>query len=175
MTTYLCRYEIFVYWLAFLFGMTQIFNLSSCTNDLRRYARPLWTKEELSRLIDYSNYQKHLAIRLVKYQRLLTSKYNRRSIRCSNSRLPIEPRNSTKSKIDQTAYIDEFSLQCKPLINAIDIPIIKLNRCSTLIATGHGIANQASPLIDISTERFSCGIIDEDISLSRLCRNILSR
>jgi len=142
--------------------MTKILNLF----NPRYYLRPLSTTNELFRLRKYFN-----------YQRFLTSKYNHQEIFQS---LPIRV-NSIKSDIDQNSIPKpqiNSQLELKPSINSIkhiDTPIIKLNICSTLIATGHGIAPKTSSLIDMNTKQVNYETLDEDISLSKTCRKILNR
>jgi hypothetical protein len=51
----------------------------------------------------------------------------------------------------------------------IDTPIIKINICSRLIATGHGIAPKVSSF-DMNTKQWNQRVFYGDISLSKTCR-----
>jgi len=149
--------------------MTRIFDLPYCTNDLRHYLKPLPTTNELFRLKQYFYYQKNLAMRLINYQRLLTSNYNHKLFNIHPNTINKRQINSPLESQTPVSSIDHT----QPPIRNIDTPIIKLNTCSTLIATGHGIAKRISSLMDTDTEQLNHGAIDEDISLSRTCKKIL--
>jgi hypothetical protein len=186
--------------------MTKIFDLPYCTNDLRHYLKPLSTTNELFRLKQYFFYQKNLAINLINYQRLLTSKYNHKlyidknlfeNFRLSSIRSNInvfiinkkrfnrilnssntqqininkQQRNSPLTFKTSVSSIDHTETQIKN----INTTIIKLNTCSTLIATGHGIAMNMFSLINNDLEQWNHGLIHEDISLSKKCNKILNQ
>jgi len=171
--------------------MTKIFDLPYCTNDLRHYLKPLSTTNELFRLKQYFYYQKDLAIRLINYQRLLTSKYNRRqSIRYNHKKLfknfrlsSIRSNSNEKrfNRISNSSTISKSRLESQTSLISINrtknsnTTIIKLNTCSTLIATGHGISKSMSSVIYNDNEQSNHGILDEDISLSKICKKIFNR
>ncbi|CAF2525958.1 unnamed protein product [Rotaria sp. Silwood2] len=56
-------------------------NIPYCTKDFHPYFTSLLTPDEIFYLKQYFYYQKNLAVHLMKYQRLLLSKYNRQGIR----------------------------------------------------------------------------------------------
>jgi len=60
-------------------------------------------------------------------------------------------------------------------IKNINTTIIKLNTCSTLIATGHGISTSMSSSINNDLEQWNHGLIHEDISLSKKCKKIFNQ
>jgi hypothetical protein len=140
--------------------MTKIFDLSSCTKNLRGYLKPLATTDELIRLKQYFYYQKNLARRLINYQRLLTLKYNQKL--STNFEPPSKPSNQLEFQKPVT-FIDHRETQL--------MPIIKFPICSTLIATGHGISVE----MDADAEQMNHVVIDNEISLSKTCRNIFHR
>jgi hypothetical protein len=79
--------------------------------------------------------------------------------------------NSIESDIDQNSipkHPINSQLEPKSSIKPIDTPIIKLNICSRLIATGYGMAPKAS--FDMNTKQLNSRIFDEDISLSKTCK-----
>lgn len=125
----------------------------SCSNNLRDYFKPLATTEEISRLKQYAIEQKHLAFRLIKYQRWFTSNYHRRVISAYESNQP-----STR---DSSPLI--------PPIEQRTIPMIKLDHCSTLIAAGRGIGHDrmSSSWINPRTDLSYSPMLNEDISLSK--------
>ena len=124
----------------------------SCSNNFK----PLATIEEIFRLKQYAIDQKHLAFRLIKYQRWVTSNYHHRRLIHSESN-----HKQSRSSNDSSPSI--------PPIKQRNIPIIKIDHCSTLIATGYGIVNDRSlsSLIDIHTEFSHSPMFNEDISLSK--------
>jgi hypothetical protein len=196
--------------------MAKTFNLSHipyCTNDIRHYLKSLPTTNEFVRLKQYFSYQKHFTIRLINYQRLLISEYNRQGIRYNNrlyldkktfenyglSPLRLNPNvliiNEKRfNRVLNSLHIHQNSLQdiqkhsihipleSKESIDSIDnieshtdTTIIKLNTCSKLIATGHGITKIISSLDKKNSEELNHRTIDEDISLSKTCKRIPSR
>jgi hypothetical protein len=165
--------------------MTKTFDLlyiPYCTKDLRHFLKPLPTTDELLRLKQYFHYQKNLARRLINYQRSLTTKYIRRDIRFNvdNCQIPktlpdihhINKRQILDSKTSVTS-IDNTKPESP--IKKIDTIIIKLNTCSTLIATGHGIATIKPSPITTDIEQLNSGTIDEDISLSKTYTKVFNR
>lgn len=136
--------------------MNKIFALSHCTNNIRYYLKPLPTTNELIRLKQYFYYQKNLAQHLIKSHRLLTIKYEQK-LSSIPSELPNQISNIHQDNTD------------KPQMKTI---VIKIDKCSTLIATGHGIAKSSSSLMMNSSKQLNCGIIEDDISLSKTCKKI---
>ncbi len=200
--------NISVHLFLFSFSMTKTFNLSYtpyCTND---------PTNEFVRLKQYFSYHKHFTIRLINYQRLLISEYNRQGRRYNNrlyldkktfENYGLSPLRSNPNvlivnekrfnraldslHIHQSSLHDikkhpiHIPLESKESIASIDnieshtdTIIIKLNTCSTLIATGHGITEIVSSLDKKNSEQLpNHRTIDEEISLSKTCKKIRSR
>lgn len=149
---------IYIYYFLLVFQMSKLL-FKSCSNNLRDSLKPLATTEEIFRLKQYAIDQKQLAFRLIKYQRWVTSNYHHRR--------PIHSK-SIESNHEQGQPSNDSSPSIPP-IGQLNIPIIKIDHCSSLIATGYGIANDRSlsSLIDIHTELSHSPIFNEDISLSK--------
>ncbi|CAF1092728.1 unnamed protein product [Adineta steineri] len=71
----------------------------------------------------------------------------------------------------------DVELQPKQSIisKSLDTPIITLHTCSTLIATGHGIISKIIPVLHNPEQLNYKTIDDEDISLSKTCRQTSNR